>query len=54
MGLSIFEGLLIMCLNGNVICEKNYSKPSIKYYEPGKACYIEGVFYESCPKQTYK
>ena len=23
--------------------------PPVRYYEPGKACYIEGVFHEDCP-----
>ena len=28
--------------------------PTIRYYEPGKACYIQGVFHESCPKQEWQ
>jgi hypothetical protein len=33
-------------------CVVNRSQPNvIKYYEPGKSCYIEGIFYESCPKR---
>jgi hypothetical protein len=24
------------------------STPSIRYYEPGKSCYKNGIFYEKC------
>ena len=35
-------------------CNPRQTNPSVvKYYEPGKACYIEGVFYKSCPKMSY-
>ena len=26
----------------------------IRYYEPGKACYIEGTFYEQCPEMPWR
>ena len=32
-------------------CVINRPEPyKVRYYEPGKACYVQGVFYESCPK----
>jgi len=27
--------------------------PEIRYYEPGKPCYIRGVLHKSCPKQAW-
>ena len=53
MGLTIVNGILVMCLEGNYICERNNIQP-VKYYEPGKACYIEGVFHQSCPQIKYR
>jgi len=50
MNTSIAAWVLALCLEGNIICERNRIQP-VKYYEPGKACYIEGVFYESCPQR---
>lgn len=43
--------VLTACLEGNIMCVRGHV-PTTKYYEPGKACYIEGVFHESCPKQN--
>lgn len=54
MNLTILNGILVACLEGWLMCERNYTQPTIKYYEPGKSCYIEGVFYTSCPKREYK
>lgn len=35
------------------LCNIRQTAPAVvKYYEPGKSCYIEGVFYESCLKQN--
>jgi len=41
------EGILT---NGNGwICNIDQPKPNaIKYYEPGKSCYRDGVFYPRC------
>jgi hypothetical protein len=50
----ISSWILATCLDGNIICERNMKVPAIKHYEPGKACYIEGVFYQSCPQMNYK
>ncbi len=42
------------CLNGliygtGVICVVDTPKPPvIKYYEPGKSCYVNGTFYTKC------
>ena len=49
---------LMMCaesaLSNKGYCALDQPKPSVvKYYEPGKACYIEGVFHQSCPKMSY-
>jgi hypothetical protein len=37
---------------GELCNARQISPPVIKYYEPGKSCYIEGVFYESCSKRN--
>jgi len=50
MSVSIATWVLTACLEGIMICERD-QVPTLKYYEPGKSCYIEGVFYQSCPKQ---
>ena len=49
---------LMLCgesaLSNRGYCALDQPKPHmIKYYEPGKSCYIEGIFYESCPKMSY-
>lgn len=49
---------LMLCaesaLSNRGYCALDQSKPTvIKYYEPGKSCYIEGVFHQSCPKISY-
>lgn len=54
MSVSLITALLTMCLEGNYICERNMIKPTQKFYESGKACYIEGVFYQSCPQLKYQ
>jgi hypothetical protein len=50
---NILAPILMLCLSGSYICERQERVPQIKYYETGKACYIEGVFYESCPKMEW-
>jgi hypothetical protein len=45
-----------MCLNQMKqewgICNINPSKPAlVKYYEPGKSCYINGTFYRDCAEK---
>jgi len=52
--MNVITSVLMLCLEGNVVCERNLTKPQLKFYEPGKACYIEGVFYQSCPKMEYQ
>ena len=43
-----------MCLEGvttgqGEICVIDPPKPSmLKYYEPGKSCYVNGTFYRKC------
>jgi len=39
--------------NGDYCVVNRPQTQAIKYYEQGKACYVEGVFYESCPKISY-
>jgi hypothetical protein len=41
--------ILMLCLEGNYICERGNTISPVRYYEQGKACYIEGVFHTSCP-----
>lgn len=48
-----------MCLNQMKqewgICNINPSKPElIRYYEPGKSCYINGTFYRDCKEGLSK
>lgn len=38
----------MLCLEGQYICERSHNPPPIKYYEPDKACYVNGVFYQQC------
>lgn len=40
--------LLQLCVSGTYICERDYSKPPVVYYEPEKSCYRDGVFYSRC------
>lgn len=54
MDVTIINSILVLCLEGLVICGRNYEKPKQKYYELGKSCYIEGIFYTTCPKREYK
>jgi hypothetical protein len=51
MSVSLASWILSMCLGKTIICDRAHIPP-VKYYEPGKSCYIEGVFYESCPKRN--
>ena len=49
---------LLMCaesaLSNRGYCALDQPRPAVvKYYEPGKSCYIEGVFHQSCPKMSY-
>jgi len=49
---------LMLCvesaLSNRGYCALDQPKPNVvRYYEPGKACYIEGVFHQSCPKMSY-
>jgi len=51
MSVSIAAWILTACLEGSIVCVRS-QVPVIRYQEPGKSCYIEGVFYESCPRQN--
>ncbi len=53
MDLILLNSILMMCLDGQYICERSAYDQKLKFYEPGKSCYIEGVFYESCPPRNY-
>jgi hypothetical protein len=52
----MIEALVILgnlCLNPsrNIlgICSFDRSKvPVVRYYEPGKSCYVDGTFYRKC------
>jgi len=43
-----------MCLEGMTIGQGDYcvldNKPAnvVKYYQPGKSCYVNGTFYRKC------
>jgi len=44
---------LMMCadsaLSNQGLCALDQPKPSVvKYYEPGKSCYVNGTFYTKC------
>ena len=49
----ILQGLLTLCVNQQLVCEPSAPPAAVRYYEPGKACYIEGVFYKSCPQRKW-
>ena len=51
MGLAL--DLINICLQGIFICQPP-DPPPIQYYEQGKACYINGTFYQSCPQTLTK
>lgn len=53
MNVILINSLLMLCLEGNYICERASEPPKLKFYESGKSCYIEGQFYSSCPPQNY-
>ena len=46
--------LINACLNGliystGVVCVVDHPNPPVvKYYEPGKSCYVNGTFYTNC------
>ena len=46
--------LINLCLNGllystGIVCNIDSHKlPVLKYYEPGKSCYVNGTFYTKC------
>jgi hypothetical protein len=46
--------LINVCLNGllystGIVCNiDSYKLPVVKYYEPGKSCYVNGTFYTKC------
>ena len=46
--------LINVCLNGliystGVVCVVDHPNPPVvKYYEPGKSCYVNGTFYTKC------
>ena len=46
-------GYNIFCHVKNVVEYPRTQIPVVKHYEPGKSCYIEGVFHQSCPKMSY-
>lgn len=57
----MIEALVILgnlCLNPsrNIlgICSFDQSKaPVVRYYEPGKSCYVDGTFYRDCAHKKY-
>ena len=46
-----------MCMEGFTtgqgdVCVVDNSKPNVvKYYEPGKSCYVNGTFYPRCEER---
>ncbi len=41
-------GYNILCHVKNVVEYPRIQTPVIKYYEPGKSCYVNGTFYTKC------
>jgi hypothetical protein len=41
-------GYNILCHVKNVVEYQSYQPPVVKYYEPGKSCYVNGTFYSKC------
>lgn len=50
----MFEALTViqLCLQQTFICQPPDSPP-MSYYQEGYSCYIDGTFYQSCPKPDY-
>jgi len=46
--IELIPHLLGACLFGNLGCEP-IQKP-ISFVNEGKACYVQGIFYEQCPQ----
>ena len=46
--------LVMYCINGivertgNICVLDPPNPPAIKYYESGKSCYVDGIFYTKC------
>ncbi len=41
-------GYNLFCHVKNVVEYPRIQTPVIKYYEPGKSCYVNGTFYTKC------
>ena len=37
---------------GELCNVRQTSPPVVKYYEPGKSCYVNGVFYRKCEESN--
>ena len=50
--------MINLVLNLITAARSNLSPPKVPpspvFYESGKACYVQGTFYESCPKQEWQ
>ena len=40
--------VLTACIRGTIICERDIPPSRLVYNEPGKSCYVDGVFYPRC------
>jgi len=44
-------GYNVFCHVRNVLEYPNHKPPVVRYYEPGKSCYVNGTFYSKCEER---
>ena len=48
--------IVASCLEGVAtgqgdVCVLREPTPAVKFYEPGKSCYVNGIFYKNCDER---
>jgi len=48
--------IVASCLEGVTtgqgdVCVLREPTPVVKFYEPGKSCYVDGIFYKNCDER---
>jgi len=44
-------GYNVFCHVRTVLEYPNHKPPMVRYYEPGKSCYVNGTFYSKCEER---
>ena len=44
-------GYNIFCHLENLVEHSKQQPPIVRYYEPGKSCYVNGIFYTKCEER---